>query len=151
MPPPMAQVLRMAAEVPATVHPWPRVAALLIGADGCEVGWGVNSLTVREHAEVAALRMAGEGAKGATLWTNLEPCCNYGITRPCVRSILEAGVVEVHVALMDPVWYVRGAGLAGLVQNGVRVIYGEMHDEARRLNQRYLDRFCVCCGRIDKE
>ncbi|MFH1279691.1 MAG: bifunctional diaminohydroxyphosphoribosylaminopyrimidine deaminase/5-amino-6-(5-phosphoribosylamino)uracil reductase RibD [Candidatus Eisenbacteria bacterium] len=92
------------------------------------------------HAEVIALGRAKEEARGASLFVTLEPCCHHGRTGPCTERILEAGISEVVVAMVDPFPPVAGKGIARLRRAGVRVRVGEGEEEARRLNEAYLFR-----------
>jgi len=90
------------------------------------------------HAESAALRKAGASARGATLYTNLEPCCHYGRTPPCTKAILEAGIARVCVSHKDPDPRVNGKGIAALRRGGLRVQVGLLRERATLLNEIYL-------------
>ena len=70
--------------------------------EGVEIGWAFTSPPGQNHAEVGALQMAGEASQGSTLYTTLEPCCNYGRTPPCTQAIISSGIKQVHVAAIDP-------------------------------------------------
>jgi diaminohydroxyphosphoribosylaminopyrimidine deaminase/5-amino-6-(5-phosphoribosylamino)uracil reductase len=106
--------------------------------DGDMVGDGATQPPGQAHAEVVAIRAAGENARGATLYVTLEPCAHIGRTAPCVDAILAAGIADVHVAMIDPSPWVDGRGQAALEAAGVRVRVGSHEDEARRLNEAYL-------------
>jgi len=90
------------------------------------------------HAEVIALGEAGEAARGATVYTSLEPCSHHGRTPPCAKALAEAGVQRVVAAIEDPNPAVNGAGLAMLRNAGIQVQCGILEDEARRLNEAFI-------------
>jgi len=81
--------------------PNPAVGAVVV-RDGQVVGMGYTQPVGGPHAEVVALSQAGDKAKGASLYVTLEPCCHFGRTPPCTHAIIESGLAEVHVAMMDP-------------------------------------------------
>ncbi len=122
----------------ATVHtsPNPTVAATIVVA-GEIVGEGVTQPPPGAHAEVVAVRGAGDQARGATMYVTLEPCAHHGRTPPCTGAIVAAGIAEVHYAIADPDPRVSGAGHRALEAAGVRVVAGEGEDEARRINEAY--------------
>lgn len=103
-----------------STSPNPAVGAVLV-KDGQIVGMGKTQPPGQAHAEVVALQQAGESARNATLYVTLEPCCHWGRTPPCTRSVIEAGVAEVSVALSDPNPVVAGSGLTELRNAGVAV------------------------------
>src|SRR4030042_1619236 len=90
--------------------PNPAVGAVIV-KDGVVVGLGHTQPPGSAHAEVMALQQAGERAGGATMYVTLEPCCHQGRTPPCTKAIIEAGISEVHVALVDHNPLVAGKGL----------------------------------------
>ncbi len=90
------------------------------------------------HAERGALRRAGRAARGATLYTNLEPCCHWGRTPPCIDAIVTAGIRRVVVAHKDPDPRVNGKGLAALRRAGIEVTMGGLRREALLLNERHV-------------
>lgn len=114
--------------------PNPAVGAVLV-RDGLVVGEGYTQPPGGAHAEIMALRQAGEQARGATLYVSLEPCCHHGRTPPCTDALIAAGVREVHAATVDPNPVVNGRGIQALEQAGIAVHVGEHAEEARRLNQ----------------
>ena len=116
----MAQAIGLAQAVLGSTSPNPAVGAVLV-RDGRVVGRGATRPPGQAHAEIAALGEAGENARGATLYVTLEPCCHWGRTPPCTRSIIEAGVSEVVVAVVDPNPVVAGKGMAELRQAGIHV------------------------------
>ena len=115
-----------------TTSPNPAVGCV-IARDGEVVGEGWTHPPGQQHAEAAALAQAGESARGATLYTTLEPCNHYGRTPPCSEAIIAAGVAEVRISVRDPNPHVEGGGIARLNEAGVRTHVGECADEAERL------------------
>ena len=109
----------------------------MLARDGEVVGEGYTRPPGQAHAEIVAIRQAGPRARGATLYTTLEPCNHQGRTGPCSEAIIEAGVVEVHSAVMDPNPHVKGGGLSRLSEAGIAVSTGEMAGEASRLIEAY--------------
>ncbi|HEU4564596.1 MAG TPA: bifunctional diaminohydroxyphosphoribosylaminopyrimidine deaminase/5-amino-6-(5-phosphoribosylamino)uracil reductase RibD [Gemmatimonadaceae bacterium] len=112
--------------------PNPMVGAVVV-RDGVVVGEGWHARFGEAHAEVAALRAAGDRARGATVYVTLEPCDHEGKTPPCTRALLEAGVARVVAAVRDPSPVARG-GLETLAAGGVAVDAGVLESEARELN-----------------
>jgi diaminohydroxyphosphoribosylaminopyrimidine deaminase/5-amino-6-(5-phosphoribosylamino)uracil reductase len=121
----------------AWVAPNPMVGAVIV-SDGEIVGEGYHRRFGGPHAEVHALKAAGEKARGATLYVNLEPCSHHGKTPPCVDAILEAGVKRVVASISDPNPKVDGTGFEKLRTGGIDVVTGVLEDDALDLNQQYL-------------
>ena len=132
----MERALALARQALGRVSPNPAVGAVLV-MDGAVVGEGFTSPPGGSHAEIVALEQAGPRARGATLYTTLEPCSHCGRTPPCTDALLRAGIAEVHFAVLDPNPLVAGKGKRHLEENGLRVIMGEREQEARRLNEAY--------------
>src|SRR5580700_1435885 len=103
--------------------PNPHVGAVVVKA-GHALGMGHHERAGEDHAEVAALRKAGAGAKGATLYVTLEPCNHVGRTPPCTDAILAAKIARVVVGCQDPNPHVAGGGIAKLRAAGIRVDVG---------------------------
>lgn len=129
----MARALQLAERALWTTSPNPRVGCVLV-RDGRIVGEGWHERAGEPHAEVHALRAAGELAHGATAYVTLEPCSHYGRTPPCAEALLAAGVGRVVAAMQDPNPLVAGRGLALLQARGVEVACGLLESEARELN-----------------
>jgi diaminohydroxyphosphoribosylaminopyrimidine deaminase/5-amino-6-(5-phosphoribosylamino)uracil reductase len=119
------------------VSPNPMVGALVVSADGRVVGQGWHEGPGRDHAEVVALREAGETAGGATLYSSLEPCSHFGRTPPCTRAVIDAGVARVVAALRDPNPVVDGSGFKELRAAGIEVREGVLAEEAARQNEAF--------------
>jgi diaminohydroxyphosphoribosylaminopyrimidine deaminase/5-amino-6-(5-phosphoribosylamino)uracil reductase len=113
------------------------VGAVLV-RDGKVVGEGYHRRAGGPHAEIVALKQAGDLAAGATLYVTLEPCSHHGRTGPCAVALGRAGVSRVVAAMRDPDPRVSGAGLAGLKAGGVRVQVGDGAQEAEAINRRWL-------------
>lgn len=118
--------------------PNPVVGACIVDDDGVVVGDGAHERAGEPHAEVFALEEAGRRARGATLYSTLEPCSHTGRTGPCTDRIIAAGIKRVVAAMEDPFPAVSGRGLAILRQHGIVVDTGVGRDQAMRLNQPFL-------------
>jgi diaminohydroxyphosphoribosylaminopyrimidine deaminase/5-amino-6-(5-phosphoribosylamino)uracil reductase len=116
--------------------PNPMVGAVVV-AGGETIGEGWHEGPGTPHAEVVALNLAGERARGATLYTSLEPCVHTGRTPPCTDAILRAGIARVVVSATDPNPVVDGRGLRTLREAGVDVEDGVRAEEAERLNEAF--------------
>jgi diaminohydroxyphosphoribosylaminopyrimidine deaminase/5-amino-6-(5-phosphoribosylamino)uracil reductase len=132
----MARALAIGERGRGWSSPNPAVGAVLVANDEI-VGEGHTQPPGQAHAEVMALRDAGERARGATLYVTLEPCCHVGRTGPCTEALLAAGVAEVHVGVRDPSPWVDGGGVAVLQQAGIPVTVGEREEECRRAHEAY--------------
>ena len=135
----MQRALALAARARGRTSPNPLVGAVVV-RDGECVGQGTHEKAGGPHAEILALRAAGERARGSTLFVNLEPCCHAGRTPPCVPEILAAGVARVVTATEDPYSRVAGRGHRQLAAGGVEVTSGVLVDQARSLNAEYFHR-----------
>lgn len=134
----MERALELAARGRGATFPNPMVGAVVLGAGGRTVGEGFHSRCGAPHAEVEALRQAGEAACGATVVVTLEPCCHTGRTGPCTVELVRAGVARVVAAMRDPNPEVSGGGLRMLREAGVEVESGLLEARAAELNRAYL-------------
>ncbi|MBN1868885.1 bifunctional diaminohydroxyphosphoribosylaminopyrimidine deaminase/5-amino-6-(5-phosphoribosylamino)uracil reductase RibD [Candidatus Sumerlaeota bacterium] len=133
----MHLALELAERARGQTSPNPMVGAVIVQGDEI-VGQGYHQRAGEPHAEIVALREAGERARGATLYMNLEPCCHQGRTPPCTETILRAGIARVVAAMMDPNPLVNGGGFRRLRVAGVEVDFPVLEGEARRLNEAFL-------------
>ncbi len=129
----MTHALQLAERGLFTTMPNPRVGCVIV-KDGKIVGEGAHLKAGEPHAEVFALRQAGEQARGATAYVTLEPCNHTGRTPPCTHALLEAGITKVIAAMVDPNPFVAGSGLAHLQAHGIETISGLMQAQAEALN-----------------
>ncbi len=129
----MARALQLAELGLYGTSPNPRVGCVLVKG-GEMVGEGWHARAGEPHAEVHALRMAGNRAHGATAYVTLEPCSHHGRTPPCADALITAGVARVVAAMQDPNPLVAGQGLEKLRHAGIKVEYGLMEAAARELN-----------------
>lgn len=135
----MARALELARKGLYSTHPNPRVGCVIV-RDGRIVGEGWHVRAGEPHAEVHALREAGELARGACAYVTLEPCSHHGRTPPCAEALVKAGVGRVVAAMQDPNPQVAGNGLKRLSEAGIEVASGVLEAEARALNPGFLKR-----------
>lgn len=133
----MEQVLALAALGEGTASPNPRVGCLVV-KEGRVLAGGFHVRPGQPHAEAMALGRAGEAARGATLYVNLEPCSHHGRTPPCAERIASAGVRRVVASIQDPNPQVNGSGFEALREAGVEVSVGLLRAEAAHLNAAFL-------------
>ena len=120
--------------------PNPPVGCAIVAAAGQLVATGHTAMGGRPHAEVQALAMAGDAARGGTAYVTLEPCAHHGQTAPCADALIEAGVARVVVALRDPDERVNGRGIDRLAENGIALRIGVEAEAARRVMAGFLSR-----------
>jgi diaminohydroxyphosphoribosylaminopyrimidine deaminase/5-amino-6-(5-phosphoribosylamino)uracil reductase len=132
----MRRVLHLAEKGRGRTSPNPMVGAILVKR-GRLVGEGYHARAGERHAEIAALTNAGEKARGATLYLNLEPCTHYGKTPPCVPAVIKAGVRKVVVGIEDPNPLVKGRGVARLMEAGLDVKVGVLEKECHTINEAF--------------
>ncbi|WP_338471954.1 bifunctional diaminohydroxyphosphoribosylaminopyrimidine deaminase/5-amino-6-(5-phosphoribosylamino)uracil reductase RibD [Niallia sp. XMNu-256] len=133
----MKLALDLAATAKGKTNPNPLVGAVIV-KDGMVVGSGLHRKAGEPHAEVHAFRMAGEHAKGATLYVTLEPCSHFGKTPPCALLVKESGVKRVVIAMKDPNPLVAGRGIKILEDAGIEVEVGLLEEEAKKVNERFI-------------
>ncbi|MFI5088012.1 MAG: bifunctional diaminohydroxyphosphoribosylaminopyrimidine deaminase/5-amino-6-(5-phosphoribosylamino)uracil reductase RibD [Terriglobales bacterium] len=133
----MQRALELARQGIALVSPNPCVGAVLVDANGQVTGEGAYTYDGLKHAEILALEQAGERARGATLYINLEPCSHQGRTGPCADAVIKSGVRRVVAAMQDPNPQVQGQGFQKLRAAGIEVTTGVGEEEARRLNETF--------------
>lgn len=133
----MEEALRVARNAVGRTSPNPLVGAVIV-KDGRIVAEGWHRKAGTPHAEIHALNMAGELARGATVYVTLEPCSHYGRTGPCAKALVEAGVARVVVAMLDPNPQVAGRGIKLLQEAGIEVKTGVCEEQAKALNEVFL-------------
>ncbi|MBI4847075.1 MAG: bifunctional diaminohydroxyphosphoribosylaminopyrimidine deaminase/5-amino-6-(5-phosphoribosylamino)uracil reductase RibD [Nitrospirae bacterium] len=132
------KALALAAKGKGRTSPNPMVGAVVVKG-GKIIAADYHRKAGTPHAEVLALKKAGERAKGAALYINLEPCCHTDKrTPPCIKTIIQAGIRKVVVAMIDPNPKVSGMGLKELQKAGIETVSGVMEDEAKRLNEAFI-------------
>lgn len=135
----MSRAISLARRGLYTAHPNPRVGCVLVRGDEC-VGEGWHVRAGQPHAEVNALAIAGDAARGATAYVTLEPCSHHGRTGPCAEALVSAGVARVVVAMQDPNPQVGGRGIKRLQAAGIEVQVGVLANEAQALNAGFIRR-----------
>jgi len=129
----LQKALELAGRGRGFVSPNPMVGAIVVRENEI-VGTGFHRRFGGDHAEVEALRDAGDQARGATLYVNLEPCSHFGKTPPCANRIIDAGIKRVVIGMMDPNPLVNGRGIAILREYGIEVEAGVLDESCRELN-----------------
>ena len=132
----MEHALALACKGVGLASPNPAVGCVIV-RDGEIVGEGFHQYEWRDHAEIVALKTAGERARGATLYVNLEPCNHTGRTGPCTEAIVAAGVQRVVAAMQDPNPSTSGRGFERLQAAGIEVLSGVLEPEAQHLNEAF--------------
>ncbi|PLT33695.1 bifunctional diaminohydroxyphosphoribosylaminopyrimidine deaminase/5-amino-6-(5-phosphoribosylamino)uracil reductase RibD [Bacillus sp. V5-8f] len=130
----MDLALKNAQAMKGQTDPNPLVGSVIVN-DNRVVGIGAHLKAGEPHAEIHALRIAGEKAKGGTIYVTLEPCSHHGRTGPCAVAIVEAGIKRVVIATLDPNPLVSGRGVKILEDAGIEVIVGVLEEESRKMNE----------------
>ncbi len=132
----MSRALKMAARGKGRVSPNPLVGAVIVKR-GKIIGQGYHARAGLSHAEIVALKGAGRGGKGSTLYVNLEPCSHFGRTPPCTNEIIGSGIGRVVIAMKDPNPLNSGRGISRLKAAGIEITTGVLEDKAKRLNEAF--------------
>ena len=135
----MERALDLAERGRSTTHPNPRVGCVIV-RDGECVGEGWHERAGGPHAEVVALALAGDRARGADLYVTLEPCCHVGRTGPCTEALIRAGIRKVYAAMQDPNPRVAGRGIEQLQAQGIATEVGLAAARAGELNRGFISR-----------
>jgi len=135
----MLEAIQLAKKGWYSTHPNPRVGCVLVKEQQV-IARGWHQLAGQGHAEVNALKAAGENARGATAYVTLEPCSHFGKTPPCSDALINAGVAEVVVAMQDPNPLVAGQGIERLRKAGIPTRVGVLEQEAKALNRGFIKR-----------
>lgn len=130
----MRLAIQNAIAMKGQTEPNPLVGAVIVNNNRI-VGIGIHMKAGEPHAEIHAIRMAGDHTQGATIYVTLEPCSHHGRTGPCAVAIKEAGIKRVVIATLDPNPLVSGRGVGILQDAGIEVIVGVCEDESRRMNE----------------
>ena len=133
----IAKTLNLAKKAAGFTSPNPMVGSIIVKNDEI-IGFGYHKKAGEPHAEINALKMAGNNANGATLYVSLEPCSHFGKTPPCVESIKKYGIKRVVAAIKDLNPSVSGSGFKYLESNGIEIKYGLLEDKAKKLNEIFL-------------
>jgi diaminohydroxyphosphoribosylaminopyrimidine deaminase/5-amino-6-(5-phosphoribosylamino)uracil reductase len=136
----MSLALQLAEKGRCTTSPNPKVGCVIVDSAGEIVGKGYHKQAGGSHAEVFALRDAGEKARGAAAYVTLEPCSHHGRTPPCANALIEAGVSKVIAAMVDPNPMVAGRGLKRLQDAGIATAHGLLGEKAEHLNRGFIKR-----------
>ncbi|OCG02133.1 bifunctional diaminohydroxyphosphoribosylaminopyrimidine deaminase/5-amino-6-(5-phosphoribosylamino)uracil reductase RibD [Gilliamella sp. wkB112] len=135
----MQQAIELAKLGRFTTTPNPNVGCVIV-KDNRIIGEGYHQKAGEPHAEVYALKMAGNNAIGSTAYVTLEPCSHFGRTPPCVDALIKSGIKRVVIAMQDPNPQVAGNGIKRLSDAGVEVCVGILKDQAESLNKGFLKR-----------
>ena len=133
----MRRALELAKKGWGATNPNPLVGAVIV-KDGVIVGEGAHERIGHNHAEINALKDAGEKVKGAHMYVTLEPCSHYGKTPPCALALASSGISKVFIAMSDPNPKVNGKGIQILKDAGIEVETGIMEKEAKKLNEIFI-------------
>ncbi|WP_409275235.1 bifunctional diaminohydroxyphosphoribosylaminopyrimidine deaminase/5-amino-6-(5-phosphoribosylamino)uracil reductase RibD [Neobacillus sp. SCS-31] len=130
----MDLALQNARALKGQTDPNPLVGSVIVN-EGRIVGVGAHLQAGTPHAEIHALRMAGEKARGGTIYVTLEPCSHHGRTGPCAEAIVQAGLKRAVIATLDPNPVVKGNGVRILQDAGIEVDIGIREEESRKMNE----------------
>ena len=133
----MKEALALAMKAEGLTSPNPVVGAVLVKGNKV-VGSGYHKRAGSPHAEIVAIKSAGQKTNGSTLYINLEPCNHYGRTPPCAPEVIKAGIKRVVIAMQDPNPIVNGKGIKKLKSAGIDVEVGILEQDARKINETYI-------------
>ncbi|MEY2412278.1 MAG: diaminohydroxyphosphoribosylaminopyrimidine deaminase [Acidobacteriaceae bacterium] len=133
----LRQAFALARQGIALTSPNPSVGAVIVDPNGTVVGSGFHEYSKTKHAEIVALERAGERARGATIYVNLEPCVHHGRSGPCTEAIISSGITRVVASMKDPNPLVGGKGFQRLRDAGIAVSSGILEEEAATLNEAF--------------
>lgn len=125
-----------------TTSPNPNVGCVIV-RNGNIIGEGYHQNAGGPHAEIYALRMAGNLSKGATIYITLEPCNHYGRTPPCTIAIVASGIIRAVIGMLDPNPHITGGGIFYLKKAGIEVRYNLMLKKAKSINCGFIKRMCT--------
>ncbi|OGX24629.1 MAG: riboflavin biosynthesis protein RibD [Omnitrophica WOR_2 bacterium RIFCSPHIGHO2_01_FULL_48_9] len=131
------RAMQLALKVQGETSPNPLVGALLV-KNGRIIAQGYHKRCGSDHAEIVALKKAGDRARGATLYVTLEPCFHFGRTPPCVEAILESGIKKVVIGMRDPNPLTNGKSIAKLRRARVQVKVGLLEEELTKMNEAFV-------------
>jgi len=133
----MARAIKLAKRGHYTTSPNPRVGCVIVKNDQI-IGEGFHAKAGLGHAEVIAIKQAGKQCQGATAYVTLEPCSHFGRTPPCAEGVINAGITQVFVAMVDPNPQVSGRGIALLEKAGIKVNTGLLNSDALAINPGFI-------------
>lgn len=133
----MERAISLAKLALGQVSPNPAVGAVIVKDDDI-IGQGYTQPPGSSHAEIMALKEAGNSANGGVMYVTLEPCCHFGRTPPCTGAIIAAGIKEVHAAMIDPNPLVNGQGITEMEKAGIKTCIGEHADDASEIIESYV-------------
>ncbi len=133
----MKEALALAVKAEGLTSPNPLVGAVLVKGNRV-IGRGYHKKAGSPHAEIVAIKSAGEKTQGSTLYINLEPCNHYGRTPPCAPEVIKAGIKRVVIAMQDPNPIVSGRGIKKLKSAGINVQIGILEHDGRKINEAYI-------------
>lgn len=133
----MRRAIKLALKAKGKTSPNPLVGAIIV-KDGKIVGEGFHLRAGEPHAEINALKVAGDKAKGGEIYLNLEPCSHTGRTPPCVEALIQSQIKKVFVGMVDPNPLVQGKGIKILQEAGIEVKVGILEAECRKLNEIFI-------------
>jgi diaminohydroxyphosphoribosylaminopyrimidine deaminase/5-amino-6-(5-phosphoribosylamino)uracil reductase len=133
----MKLAIAQAKKAVGRVSPNPMVGSVVV-KKGEIVGLGYHCQAGSPHAEINTLKKAGKKARNADIYVNLEPCCHYGRTPPCIDAIIDSGIKRAVIGITDPNPLVSGKGVAQLKAAGITTHVGILEEECRKLNEIYI-------------